>query len=59
MTTLLNRNQREASKNNLYYAEKIDQRVKILYVNSTGLAIVNCKDGKKRKCYIGDLKRIY
>jgi len=45
-------------KGNVYWAEKISQRVKIRTVSDSGKCIVYCKDGKYRQAYIGDLKRV-
>jgi len=43
----------------IYYAENINQRCHIKVVNSSGLCVIRCKDGKYRKALISDLKRIY
>lgn len=46
-------------KGNVYFAEKIGQRVKIRRINDSGKCIIFCKDGKYRQAYIGDLKKVY
>lgn len=46
-------------KQNVYYSELLNMRVKIVTVFSSGKCIVFCKDQKYRKAKIQNLQRIY
>ncbi len=46
-------------RNNVYYNEVTNERVKISYVHSNGNCVIRNREGIYSSAKIGDLKRVY